>query len=79
MRQVSNGLSLLYLWFVVCSRLLIGGFICDVVCGVALGAPEGGWAVCLEAALLHIMAVGLSPCTCRCACGMQFGARVAPS
>ena len=79
MRQVSNGLSLLYLWFVVCSRLLVGEFIYAVVCRVALGAHEGGCAVCLEAALLHIMAVGLSPCTCRCACGMQFCARVAPS
>ena len=57
---------------------LVGGFVSAVVCGAVLGALEGGWAACLGAALLHIMAVGMSPFTCRWACEMQCVARVAP-
>ena len=58
MGAISIGLGVLYLRFVVCSRLLVGKFICATVCGFALGAPEGDWAMCLKAALLHIMPVG---------------------
>ena len=75
---IPNGLSLLYLRFVVYSRLLGGKCICAAACGFALGAPDGDWAVCLKELLLHIIPMGLSPCVYLRACGMPCDARVSP-
>jgi len=78
MRHVSKGLCLSYLWFVMWYEHLLGGFVCDVVCGAVLGSCKGGWAACPGAMLLHFRSASLSLCSCRCTCGVQHGGRVAP-
>ena len=54
MRQVSKGLFLTYLWFVMWSEPPVGGSICDVVCGAVPSSCRGGRAACLVMVLWQL-------------------------
>ena len=78
MRQVSKGLFLTYLWFVMWSEPPVGGSICDVVCGAVPSSCRGGRAACLVMVLWQLSIVKVFLCSCWCACEVQHGGRVAP-
>ena len=78
MRQVSKGLFLTHLWLDMWYVPLVGGSICDVVCGVVPSSCRGGRAACLVMVLWHVSFFKFFLCSCWCACEVQHGGRVAP-
>jgi hypothetical protein len=78
-RRVSRGLCPRCLGFFLGYGLLVGGSVCAMVCGAVLGSGRGGLVTCLEARQFPLAwSVLLSMYVCRCACGLQYGGRVAP-
>ena len=54
MRQVSKGLFLAHLWLDMWYEPLVGGSICDVVCGAVPASCRGDRAACLVMVLWHV-------------------------
>ena len=76
--RVSRGMGLMYLGYVLRSRLLVGGYVCAMVIGAVLGSGKGGLVTCPEAGQFPLAwSVSFSLCVCRCACGKHYGGRVA--